>query len=107
MFAWSNFTVERNEYGQPTRVIKPGEKITQKDLDVGDADWQAFIDAGAIREESYPEDLPSHVSPAERKRAEEKPKSDRSGELMLPKAKTQEVSLPESTSVLDRAIGLG
>lgn len=54
-YAWSNFPVEHNEFGQPTKVIGVGEEIKKSDLGkISDADWDAMIEAGAIREQKYP-----------------------------------------------------
>lgn len=63
-YAWSNFPVERNEYGQTTKSIKAGEKISQSDLNVSDEEWEGLIEAGAVREEEYPDAGPTE-SPAE------------------------------------------
>jgi hypothetical protein len=64
MYAWNNFPVEVNEYGQPTKTIKVGDAVSQSDLDVSDEDWEEYIATGAVREEEYP-DVPADVSPAE------------------------------------------
>jgi hypothetical protein len=63
-YAWSNFPVERNEFGQPTKTIKAGEKISQSDLSVSDEEWEELVNIGAVREEEYPDVGPSE-SPAE------------------------------------------
>jgi len=63
-YAWSNFPVERNEWGQPTKVIKVGESISANDLGVSKEEWEALIETGAVSEEEYP-DIPDSVSPAE------------------------------------------
>ena len=65
MYAWTNFDVERNEYGQTTNVIHVGDVVTQADLKVSDEDWEELIASGAVREEEYPEDVPSGMSVAE------------------------------------------
>jgi hypothetical protein len=64
-YAWSNFPVEHNDFGQPTKTIKAGEKISQSDLKVSDEDWENLIELGAVREEEYPKDLGTMESPAE------------------------------------------
>ncbi len=63
-YAWSNFPVEHNEFGQPTKTIKAGEKISQSDLGISDEDWEELIALGAVREEEYP-DVGTMESPAE------------------------------------------
>jgi hypothetical protein len=63
-YAWSNFPTERNEFGQTTKTIKPGDKVTQQDLDVSDDEWNELIELGAVREEEYPDTDPGQ-SPAE------------------------------------------
>jgi hypothetical protein len=64
-YAWSNFPVEHNDFGQPTKTIKAGEKISQSDLKISDEDWENLIELGAVREEEYPKDLGTMESPAE------------------------------------------
>jgi hypothetical protein len=63
-YAWSNFPVERNEWGQPTKVIEVGDSISMSDLGVSKEEWEALIESGAVSEEEYP-DIPDSVSPAE------------------------------------------
>jgi|SRR5215471_17301049 len=63
-YAWTNFDIERNEWGQTTNVIHVGDTITQAQLDVSDEQWEELIATGAVREEEYPE-VPDGVSPAE------------------------------------------
>jgi hypothetical protein len=64
MYAWSNFVTERNEAGQATKTIKPGDAVSQADLGVEDEEWEYLVETGAVREEEYP-DIPDDVSPAE------------------------------------------
>lgn len=71
MYAWSNFVVERNDYGQTTKTITPGEAITQSAIGVSDEEWQSLIDVGAVREDPYPEDIQPNQSPIEHQRAKE------------------------------------
>lgn len=71
MYAWSNFAVERNDYGQITKTIKPGESITQAAIGVDDAEWESLIESGAVREDEYPEDIQPNQSPVEYQRAKE------------------------------------
>ena len=106
-YAWSNFVVERNEHNQPTKTIECGGKITQSALGVSDGDWKDLIDAGAIREEPYPENLPSHVSPLEMNRSKIVPKTDTFAELHLPVHKETAKAETDTASVLDKALGLG
>jgi len=63
-YAWTNFDVERNEFGQTTNVIRVGESVTQDALKISDDDWADLIATGAVREQEYP-DIPADVSPAE------------------------------------------
>lgn len=64
MTAWSKFETERNEQGQPTKTIMPGDTVSQSDLGVSDEEWEYLVETGAVREEEYP-DVPDDVSPAE------------------------------------------
>jgi hypothetical protein len=63
-YAWSNFDVERNEWGQPKKTIKVGEEVTQEALGVSDLDWQEYIDLGVVRTQPYP-DIPYQTAPTE------------------------------------------
>lgn len=63
-YAWNTFTTGWDEHGIPTTKIKPGDPVTQADLDVSDEEWESLVETGAVSEEEYP-DIPSHVSPAE------------------------------------------
>lgn len=63
-YAWSNFPVERNEFGQTTKTIKAGDEVSQSDLNVSDEDWEELLEVGAVREEKYPDVEPGQ-SPAE------------------------------------------
>jgi hypothetical protein len=63
-YAWSVFHTERNEFGQPTKTVQPGEEINQEDLGISDEDWNGLLEAGAVRDEPYP-DIPDNLSPAE------------------------------------------
>jgi|SRR6476646_831415 len=64
MYAWSKFKGEVNEWGQVTKWIMPGEKISQSDLGVSDEEWDSLVESGAVREDEYP-DIANDVSPAE------------------------------------------
>lgn len=63
-YAWSNFDVERNEWGQVKTRIGVGEEVTQEAVGVNDLDWQEFIDLGVVREQPYP-DIPPQTAPTE------------------------------------------
>lgn len=63
-YAWSNFPVEKNEWGQVTKTIEVGEKVTASDLGVTDEEFEEMIETGVVSEEEYP-DIPDSVSPAE------------------------------------------
>ena len=65
MYAWSTFHEERNEYGQPTKTISPGDTVTQDQLGVSDEEWEYLIETGVVRTEEYPEDIPEDMAPAE------------------------------------------
>lgn len=64
MYAWSTIRTKVNDWGQAIESVKPGDVVTKEKLSVSDADWDAMIASGAIREEEYP-DIPDHISPAE------------------------------------------
>jgi hypothetical protein len=66
-YAWSNFPVERNEWGQPTKIIKVGDSVSASDLGVSKEEFEELIAVGAVSEEEYP-DIPASVSPAEYQR---------------------------------------
>lgn len=55
-YAWTRMPIERNEWGQVSKEIQPGDKVTQSMLKVEDAEWQELVDAGAIRTDEYPAD---------------------------------------------------
>jgi hypothetical protein len=63
-YAWSNFPVERNEWGQTTKVIEVGEEVTAAKLGVSKEEFDEYIELGTVSEEEYP-DVPDSVSPAE------------------------------------------
>jgi predicted glycosyl hydrolase (DUF1957 family) len=63
-YAWSNFAVDKNEWGQVTKWIRVGDEVTQDALKVTDLDWQEFLDLGVVREQPYP-DVAPQVSPTE------------------------------------------
>jgi hypothetical protein len=109
-YAWSNFTSDVEDKGQ----IKVGEKISQDDLGVPDVEWKELIKIGAVREEQYPKNLPSHRSPMEYERSKIIPKVNVAGELMLPRQHAGEAPPVEEeekeekpASVIDKALGLG
>jgi len=55
MYAWSNFQAGYDdEKRQFTKKIKPGDEVSQADLDVDDEEWEALIASGAVREQEYP-----------------------------------------------------
>jgi len=66
-YAWSNFDIERNEWGQTVNVIHVGDEISQSQLNISTEEWDELVASGAVREEEYP-DVPSDVSPAEYER---------------------------------------
>jgi hypothetical protein len=70
MYAWINFVIERNEHGQPSATLKPGDEVTQQDLGVSDEDWQQLIEGGSVRPQPYPK-IPDNLSPAEHFRNQE------------------------------------
>jgi hypothetical protein len=98
-YAWSNFPVEFNEWGQATKTIKVGEKITQSDLKVTDEDWQGLIDVGAVSTDKYPE-VDANVSPAEFYAAnpEENPNSPESIAAENEAAMEEEAPKPATSS---------
>jgi len=63
-YAWSNFRLEMNEWGQVTKTLAPGEEVTQETLGVGDEEWQDLIDTGAVRTDEYP-DVDANTPPAQ------------------------------------------
>jgi len=63
-YAWTNFPVERDEWGKTTKMIKPGDSVSQSDLGVSDEEWEDLISVNAVSEDEYP-DIPDHMSPAE------------------------------------------
>jgi hypothetical protein len=63
-YAWSNFPVERNEWGQTTKVIQVGEEVTNLKLGVTKEEFDEYIELGVVSEDEYP-DVPADVSPAE------------------------------------------
>lgn len=64
MYAWTNFVVERNEHGQPTKTIQCGEEVTRQDLEITEQDWEGLVRTRSIRAQPYP-DIPDNLSPAE------------------------------------------
>ena len=64
-YAWTTFVTGRNDYGQVTETIKPGDSVTQEKLGVSEEEYQELLDVGAIREEAYPKDIPNDMSPVE------------------------------------------
>jgi len=67
MYAWTNFDIERNEWGQTVNVIHVGDEVSQSQLNISDEEWEGLIASGNVREEEYP-DVPADVSPAEYER---------------------------------------
>ena|SRR5258706_3060097 len=63
-YAWSNFKVEFNKEGQVTKWIRPGDEISQSDLNCTDEDWKDLIRLGAVRKTEYPP-VPTNVPPIE------------------------------------------
>lgn len=55
-YAWTRIPVDRNEWGQVTKEVQPGERVTAKDLKVGDQEFEELVNAGAIRTAEYPSD---------------------------------------------------
>jgi len=66
-YAWSNFDIERNEWGQTVNVIHVGDEISQSQLNISSEEWDELVASGAVREEEYP-DVPADISPAEYER---------------------------------------
>lgn len=50
-YAWS--PIKGGTADKPVTVAR-GESVSKSDLGVSDADWQALIDAGAIRDKKFP-----------------------------------------------------
>lgn len=63
-YAWTNFPVERNEWGQVTKTIECGEEVTAQKLGVSKEEFEDLVEIGAVSEEEYP-DIPDSVAPAE------------------------------------------
>lgn len=63
-YAWSNFPIEKNEWGQTTKTIEVGEEVTAQKLGVSKEEWDELVESGAVSEEEYP-DIPASMSPAE------------------------------------------
>lgn len=63
-YAWSNFVLERDEWGKNTKVLEVGEEVTQQKLKVSDEDWEELKSVNAVRTAPYP-DIPRDVSPRE------------------------------------------
>lgn len=74
MYAWISFVTERNEHGQPTKVIKAGDEVTQQDLGVSEQDWKGLVESGSVRPQPYPK-IPDNLSPAEHFRSQETSRS--------------------------------
>lgn len=64
MYAWTNFTLEHDEWGRATKSVKPGDEVTQEMLQVSNETWAKLIEGGQIREQPYPK-IPSGASPVE------------------------------------------
>lgn len=63
-YAWSNFPVERNEWGQVTKTISVGEEVTADMLGVSKEEFDELINLGAVSEQPYPK-IPANQSPTE------------------------------------------
>ena len=50
-YAWS--PIQAGTADKPIS-IKRGESVSKADLKLSDADWQALIDAGSVREKKFP-----------------------------------------------------
>jgi hypothetical protein len=50
-YAWS--PIRGGTHDKPVNIAR-GEKVTQSDLGAGDADWNAYLESGAIREKEFP-----------------------------------------------------
>ncbi len=74
MYAWIVFVTERNEHGQPTKSVKPGDEVTQQDLGISESDWKGLIESGSVRPQPYPK-IPDNLSPAEHFRSQESSRS--------------------------------
>jgi hypothetical protein len=53
-YAHSNFQTERNEFGQPTKVVAPGEEVTASKLGVSEAEFELLLEGGSVRTDPYP-----------------------------------------------------
>ena len=55
MYAWSNFTADWNKEDNKWEFkAKPGDEISQIDLNVEDDEWDAIVASGAVRPQEYP-----------------------------------------------------
>jgi hypothetical protein len=58
MVAWSNFQADwDDERRMFTKRIKPGDEVSQSDLDIEDEEWDNLVAEGAVREQPYPKAL--------------------------------------------------
>ncbi len=64
MYAWSVFVADRNEFGQTTKTINPGDEVTREKLKMSEDDWDYLVETGAVRPLPYP-DVPDGTAPAE------------------------------------------
>lgn len=64
MYAWTNFALEHDEWGRPSKTVKPGDVVTQEILKVSEESWNQLIQTGQVREQPYPK-LPTGSSPVE------------------------------------------
>jgi hypothetical protein len=54
-YAWSNFQADWSEEERRfTKRIKPGDTISQADLDVDDDEWETLKAIGSVRQQPYP-----------------------------------------------------
>jgi len=67
-YAWSPIPTDHNEFGQPTKRIEVGDTVTADKVGVSKEEFEYLIEAGAVREEKYPEDLAPNQSPNELER---------------------------------------
>jgi hypothetical protein len=62
-FAWSEIRGSDSE-GKAV-VVKPGDEVSAGDLNLNDEEFQELVDAGVVRDNDYPEDIPEDQSPTE------------------------------------------
>lgn len=69
MYAWSTFNTDVDEYGKAHGKIEPGDEVTADKLDISKEEFETLVEAGAVREQEYPDVNPTQ-SPTEYYREE-------------------------------------